>query len=360
MSTQLFSSTLDFRSAVGGGANISIDLTNLAPTMQLTAQKYIIPYLGTALYNTLLTAVTEDEVDNLSIPNKELLPFVKRALGYLTLAEYSRISGVMLTDNGLQRFESDTHKTAYARQELDYRKAMLEGGWDHLEQMIILLESDATAYENWHTNVMPDIRRDFIYLASQLRLYYAGYVNRHTFEVLRPIFQEIDQHAIEPLLGSTFYAALKTKWRSKANLSAAEQAVVNAIVPACAKFAISEAQRRLWVRNEGTDIVMTDSGERTDPRQASTAAAVGEKIRHLREFAERQLSYARKVLNDHIDDLPTYKDFITAKAAADQAKTPSYLGEDSRYYHGCRCGYYSCTGSCSNRRSEDNKGIVKL
>lgn len=208
MATYLFTSITQFKEFVGGGVNVSLSLDSIAPTMYMAAQEHLLPWLGETTWADLVDAV---ENNTATADELALLPYVRRPLALLTMYEYTKIGSVQFSEAGMFRTESEDMgmKSPYKYQENEYKNYMRRNGYEALELLLLFLDDRADTYTAWAAEVMPGHRSLMINYARDFRAVYGKYVDRFTFEVIRPIIQDIETFAIRSTLGDTQYERLK-------------------------------------------------------------------------------------------------------------------------------------------------------
>lgn len=301
----LFSDLFDFKTYIGGGANVSLKMNSLAPTIRSTAEKHLQGWLG-----ELLT----EAMDNAAAPDAALttlLPYLKRPLALLTMYEYSAIGAIQFTESGIQRIENDRYKTAYKYQENEYKKHMLETGYEAIEQLLRFLDENAADYPTWQNDpVFEKNKALFLNYAAEMRASYSSYISRYTFDLLRPLIEDIECFALVPLFGQPFFDELKTAIR-QGNLSADQKKVVQLSQKAIASFAIEEGMSRHWVRLEGRNVVQTELlGDQSAEKSAAAGnQPLGYSVRKNDEWANRHINKLKTYLADNLDLFPTYKTY---------------------------------------------------
>ena len=62
MATLIFKDIEDFKTYVGGAANVSVEMDSLGPIMLMTAETHLLPWLGRLFWNALVQAVKDDNL----------------------------------------------------------------------------------------------------------------------------------------------------------------------------------------------------------------------------------------------------------------------------------------------------------
>ena len=316
-----FNSISDFKAVVGGATNVSLDLQSIAPTIEMVLEEHIIPYLSQDQFDALYTAWQND---TLSLSQEALLPYVQKPLALLSLAEYASIGDVMLSDSGMHRKELDEEglKTAYKYQKNSYVDYMLKNGWNKVEKMLLFLEDNLSDYPLWDSSPEATSHRAFfLRYAQEFKEHYLRNFNRHTFEIIRPIIEEVELLAILPLLGKPQYEELKT------TASTEQLKLIPFLQKAMVHLIMHIAIRRTWIQVSAGKVVQT---ERLEPQSAekqgvASNVAVTQFLKEEKEFANRQLSAIYQYLDDNIDTYPLYQAKLEAEntQAEEEENCPS-------------------------------------
>ncbi|MCB0597769.1 MAG: hypothetical protein KDD28_27065 [Phaeodactylibacter sp.] len=353
MATFLFTDIESLKAVVGGGANMSLELSSIEPGLYAAFHNHLKPWLGTAFFNEIATALEED---SLSTEQTALLPYLRRPLGMLGLHEYTKIGGIQFSEGGLFRMEAENYKTAYKYQVTDLKRFYLYNGYEALEHLLTYLEDNESDFSTWAASA-GYIRNKALLInsAEDFRKHYSNDINRYSFEYLRSLLEDIDAFAIHPLLGDEQYEELKANILAK-NLSAKEQQLVYYLQRAVANFAIKEALRRQWIRLEGRTLVSNEILEPQGYEREGSPTGVQISLAYMRqdEWANRNLSYATKYLADNLSDFPLYSAYLDAQAEEEaEENQPS-----SDYPERCNtCNCYKLDCLCDTSRASPT-GII--
>ena len=366
MAYLIFNDISELKTYIGGGANLSLEMDSLAGSLHDAARDHLVPWLGRAQWDALVDAVENDDA---STEENALLPYVRRPLAHLTMHEYSKVGGIQFGEAGIFRTESETHKAAYKYQENQYRDYMLEKGWEAIEEMLAFLEANEEDYNPWYASTAYERNKSLlINTAADFRESYSAYVGRYTFELLRPLIEDLEAFAIRPLLGDGQLDAIKAAILAK-NLTAAQSALLKVLQKAVANFTMREGMKRLLVRIEGTKVVQSERLEPQSYEKAAPPSANALSLPLLQQDAwgNRYISYILKHLTDHIEDFPLFAAHLEEQAAAASAadgchqicleggtgnwqleNAPGALNTSDEFDRGacpanCSCG--KCTGS---------------
>lgn len=338
-----FSTISELKDQVGGGANVSLEITSLDPSIADALDLHIRPVLGNTFTNTLLAAwiasVSVTPVA-LSAANLALLPYLRRALAKLAMYEYAHIGGIQVSESGFIRVETENSKSAFKYQENQYKKAMLTAGYEAIEQLLIFLNANRTDYTTWRDSPEGErSRSSFLNYAADFRLVQGKGISRYTFDILRPIMEDIETFAILPLIGDEQFAALKTAIAGTSAISATDKQLIAAIQRAVAAFALKEATQKLLVQTDGNNIVQTEGLEPQSYNKTSppSTQVISLSLYQQDVWANRLISKILRILDAAEPDVyPLYVAFKAAEAealaAAEEAETTD-AERDGDTYH---------------------------
>lgn len=312
----IFTDIADFKKFIGGAANQSLDIKSIEPMIQTAAENHLELWLGAQLP----AAITAAE----GTPNAEttkLLDAIKRPLAMLTMYEYLAINSIQVSDSGNLRVETDKRKSAYKYQENAYRNSMLNNGYEALEKMLKFLEANEADYPIWTADEAYQLNKSlFLNYATEFRANYSSYVSRYTFDLLRPLIEDIECFAILPLFGQAFFDEIKEGIFLK-SLNANEKKLLKLVQKAVANFAIEEGMTRNWVRLEGRNVVQTEilGDQGNEKAIAAKNVPLGHTIRKADEWANRHMSKLKNYLTNNPGLFPLYDTYVEEQAAAAEA-----------------------------------------
>lgn len=308
MAYQLFQDIEDFKKYAGGAVNSSLAMQSIEPTLYMTTQTQVLPWLGNTLYLQLVEAVAAGPVDPASDLGK-LLPYACRPVALLSLWQYADVGTVQLGGSGMFRTETEERKSAFKYQEANYRESMLQQGFEALELMQRFLDDNAATYADWTAKNRS--RELVINYAAELRETYSKSVSRYTFEMLRSLIPDLELFALVPSMGQAQYDELKTAILADAALPDRLAELLRIVQRVIANFVVEEAMRRHWVTLDGHQVVSyvqqsLDARQQTIPANMTLDVGTGLKLKQAEEFAERWLSRLTYFLDNNVADFPLY------------------------------------------------------
>jgi len=303
MGAEFFQDISELKSYVGGGANLSVHLDSMAPTIYTTARRYIVPRLGQTFYDELLTAWQSGSPTS---AQQAAITSLQRALALLSAHEYSLVGAIQLSEEGMFRIESEKLRSAFKYQERAWRQYMLEHGFDALEELLIYLEqhaSDFPTYQNSEEYVANT--EHFINHAAEFRLVYGQHIGRRAFESLRSIIDDVERFAVEHTLPRQFFDHLHDA-RKAGTLTAKEKEVVRLIRKAVAHFTVREATARMLLAIDGDRLVVREESGDDAPLRTLTPddARLGAYRETHHVWANNYMAAMRQYVLDNPDDFP--------------------------------------------------------
>lgn len=125
----------------------AIDGKQIKPTIKLAQDKYIMPALGTGLYNRLQAGI---EADDLSVDEKMLLDdYITDALLWFTIGEMVIATSYQFFSKGvLQKSSEESNNPSKGQLELLERKYMSNGEF-YKQRLIDFLRENSTMFEEY-------------------------------------------------------------------------------------------------------------------------------------------------------------------------------------------------------------------
>lgn len=240
MAAPFFASVSELKQHLGGGVNRSIEMDSLAPVVEDTAERYLLPYLSRTFYDTLLSKYV---AATLTSNETQVVNRLKRALALLTMYEYLPLASVQISEAGVYRVETETHKAAFRYQEASARAYFLEKGFEALETLLVYLADNRASHTSWR-----DSTEGAAYLAtllnrvSDFRVYYGSNLSRYTFECMKAAVRLVEYHAIKSQVPAAFWADFQADYFAN-TLDSAQKALLALWRDAIAHFSAEMAMR---------------------------------------------------------------------------------------------------------------------
>lgn len=331
----LFTTISQLKTHIGGGTNVSLELESINPTFQDVADIQLRPYLGSTTLDAL-TAYVADDYTPTNAALDDLLPLVRAPLAAFGIVQYSKIGSLQFSEAGLFRWESDDKKSPYKYQETEYRNTLNTQGYNALERMIIWLEKHKADYPDWVAEAREYCLSLFVATAADLRACYSAQIDRQTYEVLRPLLEDMETFLILSSIGQAQYDALKAmQLADPTTLNYNKIEGLRRIRKAIGLGAIQENLRRGIITIKEGRLIQIEAlepqsfqKEGVPSNQALSLSSV-----HLQEWKQRHLDFALTWLEAHPTDFPEYETYLAdlataaaAEAAAAAASTGTPCG----------------------------------
>ena len=250
--------------AVGGAVASTMNISSAQPSIDSAERDYLVPALGAT---TL--ALIKSEIGILSPSPDQIMAckLLKKAVGYLGVYNYLKFGGVEFGEGGLLRVETADKKTAYRRQENDFREGLRKEGFEAIEEAFLFLEANLTYSTAFKlTATYKAARAVFTYSAGLMREQYDANVSRDTFNALRATLVQAHIFEVKKLLPAQFYAWIKNI-HDTATPDADQSTVIDYLKKIETYYAIESAMYRNLVKLNGTDVVITERAYAEDGGQ---------------------------------------------------------------------------------------------
>lgn len=287
-------------------ANISNNIKTLEPAIRLATEEFIIPAIGKAQYEALLSFYdggVSEETEAVKASLAALLLKVQLPLAHLLYYTGLATLNVSITDAGLQIIEGDGWKAANPWQVDDLRRHFCENGFKGLDYLLTFLEENQENYALWKASEAYTLERaNFINSVRDFNRQLQINNSRFTFQALRPNMSRVEDLYLKPAL-NTFYSELKSRIRENV-LVPGDAEVIALAQPAVAYFTAASAILELSVE-------ITASGFMISPYRPVVTTAT--KQMEINLTASRREKY-EQLGNMYLKDLV---DYLNANASAE-------------------------------------------
>jgi len=313
---KLFTDISEFKEQVSVTKAMEID--SLAPKISHALRKYLQPWLGPVLTTSIVAA-------HAGVPTAQeqaLIDEIQPSLANFAWGEYIPLASVSIDDSGISRKENDNYKSAFSGQIEDLKTDAFQTGYDNLEYLLEFLEDNEVDYPTWVNN-NPGYTKNkelFINTAAEFELHYPIHQGRQTFHALRTTIIDVECLYILACIGRDFFDHLKAKILAKQAFTTAELEAVNLIRKAIAQFTIHDVSVQSWVKFNSQGVMYVErKGSESEVKEKKTAKdnQISVKIRHALERGNQWIDKLKELLNNNLDDYPTYRDDITVNPPED-------------------------------------------
>jgi hypothetical protein len=283
----------------------SINFNSVKPTLRVVEQQHIIPVLGQALYTSLDTAFTAaaDET-TLTQPQKDLLDQCRCVIGPMLCYYYTPKSEIKIGDQGAQRMETATNKTAYQNQILNFREQNLREAEMATELLLQFLEDNKADYTDWQTSdAFKDYRSLFIKSGGEFNKYFSSHSPYRNYWAMRSKMLDVEENNIRTIIGSTLFDALKAKDADPAGtFTDKETALLFKLKKVVAYLTVAFSIPFLNVRIDTNGItVMSPSGRAQDDQLAKRSQASKDDLNIIIEKSEAAAKSWINNVTDYLD-----------------------------------------------------------
>jgi hypothetical protein len=205
---------------------------NSMPDMDAAERKFLKPILTQPVLNAL-----QAQVDNNNITWNPLLNLCLAAAAPLAVWLDLPYLQSQITDGGLQSTSDNApHQWEYNKIET----ALVNKGMAALEDLIDHLLENGSTY-SWNND---DTKESFIRTGKEFSKYVFLHQPNLTFQQLRPLIKEVEDHFIRPAIGDAFFEEL----RDKATPTNPEKVAQLLIKKTIAQYTVVRAVERLPVK----------------------------------------------------------------------------------------------------------------
>lgn len=288
-------------------------------------RKYIKPILGTTLYNSLVTQVT-----NNAITTPDLLELVRAAIVPITVYADLPLLQVQIGDAGIKKSLSENSQSAF-RWEFNEVKDYLDNkGSEAVDQLITyLFENKVTL--GW---TVPEEWSLAFKNGSEFSKFFALKYPHRTYMMLLDLVSDVEEQYIQTTIGEAFYKNLIVK----SNPGTEEKEALRLIKKSIANLTIMKAieKRPVKITAGGFFVTLAEGNDDANQKEKSSNQDV---LREMRNAVERDgESYLLKL-----------KSYLNEKA------TPILFA----LYYGSSI-YVAPSGTAPTERNSDRKGTFKL
>jgi hypothetical protein len=191
----------------------SMDWESALPFVEMVEQEHIIPAIGSAMYDELIT----EYAGTMTANNVKLLRVLQRGIAWLTAAEMIQNYMVHISTMGPGETMSQEGTFALPRQwvsKQSYTNAY-RAGYKCIESALILLVNYPALYPTWRDDAGHQAN-NLLLDASHIDKYIRTAHSQIIYNRLRPHIEEAQLRYIQPVVGDALYADLVAKAKNPA------------------------------------------------------------------------------------------------------------------------------------------------
>lgn len=298
----------------------TITFDEVRATISLVEEQHIVPFIGRALYSSIDTAYNAQPNESaLSNNQKDLIAKCRQVIGSYFTYYYALKSDVSLTDGGIRRMETQTHKTAYQYQVKQFLESMLRQAEIYTEQLISFLEQKKSDYSEWTaSDEFKAYRSLFIKTGAEFNDNFPTHSPYRNYMAMRGKMVDVEELIIRPFLGDSLYNSLKEKNKEVTpSFTDKEKVLLVRLKKAIANFTISQSIPYLNVRIAENGLsVISQTPRSSSDEMASRSNADSASVSLVMESAERSarswMDSAAVYLRDNKSEFSTWPGNISA------------------------------------------------
>lgn len=276
--------------------NFTATAVKSMPDLDTAERKFLVPILTEDVYDALQLQVTTGP-----ITWTKLLNLCRAAVAPLAVWLDLPFIQTQLSDGGLKTTSTDNTQAAHQWEYREIERALVNKGMAALEDLIKHLLKDGATY-SWSND---DTKESFFRTSDDLHPRYVFLSQPNlTFQQLKPLIREVEDHFVKPTIGDSFFNEL----RDKTTISAQEYVAIELIKKMVAQFTIVRAVERMPVKITPYGL-MASLQNSTDGNTEKPAADV--QLDALRNSAEREGNSYHQQLMEHLNKLASASVFAT-------------------------------------------------
>lgn len=285
-------------------AQKNLDIDSIASYVTDSELLFIKPYLGSVLYESLLSSYESETLNN---AQEILLAKVRPALAHFAVNGALQAGGISFSDIGAH--ETTTQHSHPAKESALQRLIAFTAsrGDSNLNLLLEFLEANISNYPTWQTS-------DYYIKSRELLLHKpTDFVERYPmqnsvlgYHILRPTIRLAETKYIENTLSEEFLSDLRAK-QIEGTLNTGEQKVVDIAKDALVHYTMYEALPNLALEISANSIRATVF---TNPDKQASQVDI-KVMDMLKEQAKGNgtmyLNSLKKYIDENVDNFPIYK-----------------------------------------------------
>jgi hypothetical protein len=294
-------------------------------------QDILVPWIGREIYDDLHA---EYNAGTAAGKKLQVLFFLQKAVTNLAFLLAADSGSFRISDSGFYVSVSETNKPVSDKKMSEFKKGRRESGYNALEQAVEFMEAnidevDFALYKASDQHLQH--RAYFINSATEFTRYFKKINNSaYLFYQLSDALSLAERKYIRPVLGYTFFAALKAKVLAK-TLNAKEKELLLNINRALANYTIAMGLPGLQVEMDGKQIVIGSSpaygnSENVENKAAASPQQISAVVNAAFAAGETELTELEDYLAANAAD---FGEYIVPEAAEDflmnDPEAPTYF-----------------------------------
>lgn len=180
------------------------EFSEFEPYIDKAQRTYLQKYVGKLYFESISD---EDEHKGIKEEAQQLVACAMANFGYYLFTPYASLS---LDASGMYNHESENRSKITVWQLNDIRRDLLRAGHEAMDELLELLEKNATVFVNWHNSYSTIYNELLVNSTSVFQKFYNISNSRQTFLSLQPAIRLVE----DKLLKTTFCADLLKRLKS--------------------------------------------------------------------------------------------------------------------------------------------------
>lgn len=288
--------------------NSTSEIALLRPYIRLSQRNYLVPVLGTAFIESLVTIYTDASFDVEAIVDdkeKKVLQLVQEVVSNLGIMHALPILSVQVGSNGIQVIKSNDMGPASQWRTEQVFDSLSEVGHQAIDTLLAYLELEKTKFSIWAADpVFQTYQKYFIRSAQAFSSYYNIRESRYLFHTIQYCMSRVEEFEIKKAVGVTLYDYLKAQDKAGSTNGKYKELLNDYLKPAIALFTISKALKERLIEMTAGSVSIRFKGTNTENMYESKAPSQSElegTIASLREDAQRWITEAQEYISANAD-----------------------------------------------------------
>jgi len=286
----------------------TVSNTSTLPNTYRAEYKYIVPVIGTTLYNSLVTAY---EANTLTVKQLQLVKHIRLAsVAYATLDEIG-LFVLTLQDSGAKKVQQGNTEPIRAWEVADLKTTLVNMATDGMELLITYLLDNKTDFAEWtSSDAYTKINMLLIKTGADLNEQYTIYQPQRSFFILKSLLYDVQFLYLYKTIGEELVVYLRDKvsptTKEKACISLLKKALgYYTIAKACKNYSVSFSDNGFTILGDRNTL----NGESTQPADKDLLQM---KIKECESEGDSYINLANYELVALYSDTSVTNDYKTA------------------------------------------------
>lgn len=185
----------------------NLNTKDALPDMEAAEERYIVPALGTDLFEELQEAYNDN---TLTTVQQKLLLKVQKPLAAFAYHDDLALQHAVITDTGVRKIQSENMPTAYRWEYDGVKDALIQRAYQGMEMLYKFLEDNVAELPSWTTSPGFILRNKFLVrTAMDFNEQYKIDEPYRTYNALLGVMGDVEELYIKPAIGEAFFTELK-------------------------------------------------------------------------------------------------------------------------------------------------------